>query len=293
MIDQASSIKSLLFNEPIFLRLAQFFGNYISTNAFPIFMSGVVSAIYITLLMRYSKTFIMFILGVVSLIFISYLHTAQVMVLRQGFATALFLLTVLSPLTEKKKLLVCFLLAFFHSIFFVVTAIYALYIFYLKNESTVRMLTIIAGVSAVFYISSTFLLSYLGFRQADLYTISTEASGGGAFILSAFTFIYLYFFGDKENKELYDWTMIGLILFLVGYFLFFSAGRLFVTFFPFILILLVSKSRLQDILFLSFINLIYIYLFYTGSYMILFEYTSQAYVIDNFYTHVNKMLHYF
>lgn len=293
VIQSSKTIFALVLNEPIFLRLAQFYGEYLTAESFPIFMSGLVSSIYIVMLMKYSKTIIMFVLGVISLIFISYLQTAQLMVLRQGVATSIFLVTLLLVKSERKKLIVCILLSFFHSVFFIISIIYALYIYFLKNKSTVVMLTIVGAVSAVFYISSTFLLSYMGFRQAEIYVNETETSGGGAFVLSIFTFIYLYFWGNKENKELYDWTLIGLILFIVGYFLFFSAGRLFVSFFPFVLILLVTKSRFQDILFLLIINLIYIFLFYRGAYMILFEYTSQSYVTDIFDRHINQLLDFF
>ncbi|TCM63249.1 EpsG-like putative glucosyltransferase [Acinetobacter calcoaceticus] len=293
IIENSSSILGLLLNEPIFLRVAQFFGNYISAELFPVVMSGFVAAVYTFSLIKYSRTFIMFTLGLLSLVFISYLQTAQVMVLRQGVATAIFLLIFLSSASDKRKIIFCALLSLFHSVFFIVTAVYAAYMFFLREKDTKLMLVIVAIAGAVLFLLSSFLLTYLGFRQADLYANTTENSGGGAFILSLFTFIYLYFFGSKENKALYDWTLIGLVLFLVGYFLFFSAGRLFVTFFPFVLILLVSKSRLQDILFLIFINIIYIYLFYTGEYMILFDYAGQPYVTNLFEQHINRLLNYF
>lgn len=278
----------LFVNEPIFLRLAQFFGNHLSADLFPIAMSIFVASIYVLTLVFKSRTIIMFLLGVMSLVVVGYLQTAQVMVLRQGVATAIFLIAFLLIKNEKKKLAVCLSLALFHSVFFIISGIYALYIFYLKNKGTKQMLLIVAFVAAILFASSSFLLSYLGFRQAELYSTQTSAGGGGSFVLSILIFIYLYLFGNKEDKQLYDWSLIGLVLFIVGYFLFFSAGRLYVSFFPFILMLLVTKSRLQDILFLSFINLIYIMLFYFGSYMILFEYTSSGEIIVRFIKHMTS-----
>lgn len=280
---------SFFVNEPLFLGLAKFFGDFVSVEAFPIFMCFLVTSIFVISLIKSSKTLIMFLLGMISLVLISYLQTAQVMVLRQGVATAIFLAAFLFLKDEKKKLIICGLMSFFHSVFFIVAAIYAMYVFWLKNKDTKVMLLIVAAVSAVLYISSTFLLNYFGFRQADLYASENYSSGGGAFVLSLFTFIYIYFFGNKSNKALYDWSLIGLVLFLVGYFIFFSAGRLFVTFYPFVLMLLVSKSRIQDVIFLAVINLIYGFLFYTGAYMILFDYNSIEYVDEQFLSHVKKL----
>ncbi|MFH3939160.1 EpsG family protein [Acinetobacter nosocomialis] len=293
LISDYDSILSLLVNEPLFLTTAKFFGDAFSADAFPKFMCAIVTSIFVYVVANKSRTFIMFALGMVSLFFVSYLETAQIMVLRQGFATAIFLLVFLSNLSDKKKLLTCFILSFFHSVFFIVSAIYALYLFYLRKKSTKTMISIVAVVSAILFLFSRFLLEYFGFRQAELYSSETGSGGGGAFVLSIFIFLYLYFYGDKENKELYDWSLIGIVLFLVGYYLFFSAGRLYVSFFPFILVLLISRSRLQDILFLTVINLIYIILFFNGSYLILFEAKDPFYISTLFSNHVSNFLNFF
>jgi len=283
---------SLLVNEPLFLMTAKLFGSLFSASAFPKFMCAIVTGIFVYVVAKHSRTFIMFILGVMSLLVISYLQTAQIMVLRQGVATAIFLLVFLTNTSDKKKLLTCFILSFFHSVFFIVSAIYALYLFYLRKKSTQTMLLIVTIVSAVLFLFSKFFLIYFGFRQAELYSVSTDSGSGGAFVLSAFIFLYLYFYGDRQNKELYDWSLIGIVLFLVGYYLFFSAGRLYVSFFPFILILLISKSRVQDILFLLCVNLIYIVLFYNGGYLILFESSDPIYISTLFTNHVNNLVNF-
>lgn len=293
LLSDIGSNLSLLVNEPLFLTTAKFFGDTFSSDAFPKFMCAIVTGIFVYVVAKRSRTFIMFLLGMVSLLFISYLQTAQIMVLRQGVATAIFLLVFLSNVSDKKKLITCFVLSFFHSVFFIVSLIYALYLFYLRKKSTGTMISIVAVVSAILFLFSKFFLVYFGFRQAELYSTEMDSGSGGAFILSAILFLYLYFYGDKSNKELYDWSLIGIVLFLVGYYLFFSAGRLYVSFFPFILVLLISKSRIQDILFLTFINLIYIILFYNGGYLILFEKQDPIYISTLFSNHVSHLLDFF
>ncbi|UYQ18539.1 EpsG family protein [Acinetobacter baumannii] len=290
LLSDFGSNLSLLVNEPLFLTAAKLFGDTFSSDTFPKFMCAIVTSIFVYVVAKKSRTFIMFLLGMVSLFFISYLQTAQIMVLRQGVATAIFLLVFLSNMSDKKKLIICLVLSFFHSVFFIVSLLYALYLFYLRNRSTGTMLSMVAIVSAVLFLFSKFLLVYFGFRQAELYSVDSESGGGGAFVLSAIIFLYLYFYGDRSNKELYDWSLIGIVLFLVGYYLFFSAGRLYVSFFPFILVLLISRSRLQDILFLTIINFIYIILFYNGGYLILFETQDPFYISTLFSNHVSNLL---
>lgn len=290
----AESFLILFFNEPLFLMVAGFFGKYVGANYFPTAMSIFVSSIYLYLLINNSRTFIMFLMGVSLLIFNPYLHASQVMVLRQGVATAIFLLIFLSEKKDSTKIILCSFLSLFHSVFFIVSFIYALYIYVLKNKSSRDIVLVVAIVSTIFYLLSTKLLNLLGFRQAELYSSSgLSGGGGGAFLLSIVILIYVYFYGDKENKQLYDWSLIGLVMFITGYFLFFSPGRLFMSFFPFVLLLLVSRSRVQDILFLSFVNLIYIYLFINESYMILFRYSSTGYVSDVFIAYLKSLLDFF
>lgn len=294
IISGAESLLIVIFNEPLFLLVAGFFGEYIGANYFPAAMSVFVSAVYLYLLIKNSRTFIIFLMGVGLLIFNPYLHASQVMVLRQGVATAIFLLIFFSNKKDSTKLILCSFLSLFHSVFFIISFIYALYIYVLKNKSSRDIVLVVAVVSTIFYLLSMKLLNLLGFRQAELYSISgNSAGGGGAFLLSIAIFIYVYFYSDKENKQLYDWSLIGLVMFITGYFLFFSPGRLFMSFFPFILLLLVSKSRIQDILFLLFVNLIYIYLFFNQSYMILFRYSSVGYVSDIFVAHLKSLLDFF
>lgn len=292
ILSSANSYVLLFINEPLFLIVAGVFGDYLGAHYFPIAMAVFVSAVYLHLLIKKAKTFIMFLLGLGLLILNPYLHATQVMVLRQGVATAIFLLIFFSERNDKTKLILCFSLSFFHSVFFIITFIYAIYLFSLKNKDSKSVVSIVGLVSIIFYFLSMTLLTALGFRQAEIYNVHGVSGGGGAFILSIIIFIYIYFWGNKESKELYDWSLIGLVMFITGYFLFFSPGRLFMSFFPFILLLLISKSRIQDILFISLIGLIYMYLFINQSYMILFQYNNVAYVSEKFIQHINSLFNF-
>ena len=65
--------------------------------------------------------------------------------------------------------------------------------------------------------------------------------GGGAFLMMGITFFALYIQRKNLGGDLFLLTMMGLILFLTGYFINPIAGRLFNSFAPFLIILLVSK----------------------------------------------------
>ncbi|NUF61535.1 EpsG family protein [Acinetobacter bereziniae] len=292
VIKDFTSTISMLVNEPVFLFVAKSFGVTFGADSFPTAMSLLVSAVFLYCLTTQSKTSIVWFLGFLQLIFNPYLYAPQLMVLRQGVATAVFLYVFLNFKDEKTKLLVCLFLSFFHSIFFLVTIIYFAYIFFLKHRSPLQIIAITGVFSSIIFLFSKLILSTLGFRQASLYSGVNETGGGGAFVLALITLLYVYFFGAKEKKDLFNWSLIGLVIFLTSYFLFFSPGRLFMTFFPFIFILLVQKSRFEDIVFLSFLNIVYMYLFYQGTYIALFQYNSIEYIDSIFIRHISDIFHY-
>lgn len=91
---------------------------------------------------------------------------------------------------------------------------------------------------------------------------------GGLFLLFFGVAIYLYLYGDKNDKRLYEFTIIGLVIFLTTYFLSPIAGRFFNTIIPFVFFLLVSRSRILDILLLEFfISHFFYFYFFQGSYL--------------------------
>lgn len=117
---------------------------------------------------------------------------------------------------------------------------------------------------------------FFGLRQGDEYTGNTQIGGsGGAFIVFLSTLLYLWFWGDRSNKRLYEFAILGIVIFLTAYFLTPIAGRMYNTIMPFVLILLLQRSRLQDIVYLLTLVLIFLILFISGSY------SSMLSVLDN------------
>lgn len=258
---------SLYFNEPIFLLINEKLSSYFDVELIPhIFSFFLVFSFFIGLA-YYSKSMLMFFLGLILSITIPYMIQSELVVLRQGVATGIFIISFL--LTKNNKILasILFFLAFIHSIFFIFFIFFVLnFIVFSKLEFRVKLFinfVLMAGIS----IFSILLAQFFGLRQGDEYQQNMEVSrGGGAFLLFLIVFIYLYLFDDEKNKKLYEFSLIGLVMFLTAYFLTPISGRLFNTIIPFVIFLLVSRTKLQDYLVVSFISIVFLILFINGSY---------------------------
>lgn len=254
-----------LVNEPLFSQIASLFTN--NPEFFPTALSITIASIYVFYTIKLSKNFLTFLLGFSLLIFNSYLIFQQIFQLRQGLATALFVIIFFSVKSLKLRLILVCVLPFIHVSFFIISPLYILYELYLKNlkSSTIIFSTTITTI--IFSLISVTLMYLIGFRQADLYESLNEGRGGGSLILHLFILIYLYFFSKKENEKLFNWVVIGLTFFITSYYIFPAAGRLFSSFYPFILFYFISKDKLQDIIFFTIINIIFITLFFSRSYL--------------------------
>lgn len=254
-----------LVNEPLFSQIASLFTK--NPEFFPTFLSITIASIYVFYTIKLSKNFLTFILGFSLLLFNSYLIFQQIFQLRQGLATALFVIIFFSIKSLKLRLILVCALPFIHVSFFIIAPLYIFYELYLKNlkSSTIILSTTI--VTIIFSLISVTLMYLIGFRQADLYESLNEGRGGGSLILHLFILTYLYFFSKKENEKLFNWIIIGLTFFITSYYIFPAAGRLFSSFYPFILFYFISKDKLQDVIVLIMINIIFIILFFSSSYL--------------------------
>lgn len=249
-------------NEPLFLYIADLFKG--SPDAFPLTMGAFVGFIYITYLTKLSKNVIVFIAGFLLLIFNTFLIYPQLMQLRQGLATSLFLILFFSLRNDKVKIFLSLFLPFIHVVFILITPLYIIYQIYLKSKTTIKILSYTAISTLIVSFAFFAIAGLLGLRQAVQYEDFDNSSGGGSLLLHFFVFIYIYYFGNKENEDLYNWTLIGLVVYICSYLFIPSPGRVFVSFYPFILYILVTKSRLKDIFILIVLNVIFIILFFKG-----------------------------
>lgn len=264
--DQYEGI-SLYFNEPIFLLINDKLSLYFDIEIIPhIFSFFLVFSFFIGLA-YYSKNILMFFMGLILSIVIPYMIQSELVVLRQGLATGIFIISFL--LTKDNRILtaVLFFLAFIHSIFFIFFIFFILnFIIFSKLEFKIKLSLsfILMGLVSIF---SILLAQFFGLRQGNEYQQNMEVTqGGGAFFLFLIVFIYLYLFGDKNNQRLYEFSLIGLVMFLTAYFLTPISGRLFNTIIPFVIFLLISRAKLKDYLIVFFISIVFLVMFLNGSY---------------------------
>ena len=275
-----------LVNEPIFSQIASIFTD--SPEKFPTFMSIFIASTYFILVIKKSKNIILFFLASSLLLFNSFLIFPQLFQQRQGLATALFLIIFFTIKTQRTRILLSLILPFIHVAFFIITPIYVVYEKYLQHKSQSKIFIYTSSITIIFSTLSITIMYFLGFRQAELYSTLNEGKSGGSFLLHLFLLIYIYFYGNKNDNRLFGWVIIGLTFYIFSYFLFPAAGRLFSSFYPFILIHMISRSKIQDIAILSFISLVFIYLFFTTSYldMLTMNATSFNYELLHFFSNL-------
>ncbi|MFW1808287.1 EpsG family protein [Acinetobacter ursingii] len=274
----------LFFNEPIFLYLNKFAFNFMDATSVPVFFVFINTFVMMLLLLKQSKNLTFFFLGLAFIIVFPYLFQAQLIAVRQTLATSLFLLAFFYFKNHWKVLACLILCSFIHSVFFLITFFYFInFIFFKKTSINYKILinsVIMLLISILFFV----LLSFFGLRQADEYgegTANVLKVGGGAFILMCAVFIGLYVQRYRLNSDLFLMVMIGLTLFVVGYFINPITGRLFNTFSPFFVLLLVSNDTKINFIILNFLVLVYGFLYFSGTYndVFLVEYES---IIDVF-----------
>lgn len=271
--EMANSIKdsyfgwTLYFNEPLFLILNEKMSSFMNIESIPHFFSFFFVLSFFSGLSFFSKNIVMFFLGLFLSLTIPYMLQSELVALRQGFATGFFMFAFMFAKNNRTIAIVLFFLAFIHSIFFIFFIFFTLnFIVFSKVKFEYKILFnfVLMALISVF---SIFLAQSFGLRQGDEYQQNMEVTrGGGAFLLFSFVFIYLYFLGENKNKKLYEFSLLGLIIFLTAYFLTPISGRLFNTIIPFVIFLLVSRAKLLDYIFIIFILLVFIFLFINGSY---------------------------
>ncbi|MCH7315765.1 EpsG family protein [Acinetobacter sp. ANC 3882] len=276
-----------LVNEPLFSQIAGLFSNY--PEFFPICMSIFIASIYFILVIKKSKNIVIFFLATSLLFFNTFLIFPQLFQQRQGLATAFFLMIFFFIKRQRNRIILSCILPFIHVVFFIITPIYIIYELYLQHKEKTKIILSTSLTTIIFSLLSISLMYMIGFRQADLYNTLNEGRGGGSFLLHLFLLIYIYFWGNRYDQRLYGWVLLGLTFYIFSYFIFPASGRLFSSFYPFILIYLVSRDKLQDLAILFLMNIVFIYLFFSAGYLdmlnmnaISFDYELERFIRDLF-----------
>lgn len=269
----------VFFNEPLFLYLNKFLSNYFDYDNIPIIFVFFNTFIMVFLLLKYSKNLTFFVLGLIFIVVFPYIFQAQVIALRQSLATSLFLISFFYLKDHRKVLVTLAFCSFIHSVFFLITFFYFINFFIFNkfslNKKIILNFFLMLLISFLFFI----LLKFFGLRQADEYGENTANAlkvGGGAFLIMCLLFVGLYRQKNKLASDLYTFVIIGLVFFIVGYFINPITGRLFNTFAPFLMILLVSRDTKINFFLLVFLCIVYGLLFFNGEYnsVFLIQYNS-------------------
>jgi hypothetical protein len=234
------------FNEPLFLLYNKFFSFFVEPEVVPKVSVFFIAFTISFLILKKSRDPFFAILGFCFLFFISYTFHLQLVVLRQGVATALFLWLVYFFDREKKFYPLCFLLSFFHISFFIVFLV----IFYdhilsrFISKKTLRVFIIF--ISILF--SSFFALKIAGvmeIRQSSEEHLLTNSSGGGGFVLFLFLsfFMFLRGFNNVYSDSYGRIALLGFVTYLAFYFTLPISGRIIGTFLPFYYIYYVSSGN--------------------------------------------------
>lgn len=256
----------LIANEPLFLYFNIFLEKIFEYSLIPNIFVYLITTVFVFFIGYNAKNIIGFIFGVILSIIIPYMLQAELVALRQGLAIAFFIPFLYLVKDEKKVLIALLVCAFLHSIFFVFFLLYFLNFIILSKFSINKRLFVTFIFMLIVSLLGIVIAKYLGLRQGSEYMGVESDGSGGAFIVFLAVFLYIYFLGNRHNKRLYEFVLIGLVMFLTTYFLSPISGRLFNTVIPFVVFLLVSKGRAIDYIFMSLLTFVFLFLFLSGSY---------------------------
>lgn len=279
---------NFIFNEPLFIYINKFLSIFFVPEHIPLFFVFINSVVLMWLLVKKSKNILFFLLGFSLVLFVPYIFQSQIVTLRQALATSIFLMAFFYLKENWKIFIVSLICCLIHSVFFIITLFYFLnFILFKKLTFELKM---IINFFMMLSISLGFILitQYLGFRQGNSYSDVEINVGGGAFLLFLGIFIILYTQRKKYNNEHFTFLMGGLVLFLVGYFFGPISGRLFNTFFPFIVFFLVGVNSYLSLNIMLLLSFVYGFLYFNGGYNALLEYPYDSF--NEFFSNINFLI---
>lgn len=254
---------NIIFNEPVFLLINLILGRLIHSEYVPLFFVFFIITSFFIFLKKNSYNFFIFILGLASFLTISYTFHFQFVILRQAIATIIIIYSLMYLKNIKVILLITFFTCFIHSSMFFILLLLVLNQF--LKEKNIKFRAIF--VSLIFFIGGFFVLNLaqsMGVRQATTLMELDYSPNGGAFILWLFVLIYLIFFEKRKDNYLYDYAVLGLVVFLTLYFTNPIVGRLMCSFVPAVILILVQRFTYLNVAILSILIFVYSILILNG-----------------------------
>ncbi|HDZ33951.1 MAG TPA: hypothetical protein ENH67_13930 [Pseudoalteromonas sp.] len=244
------SALTFFFNEPLFLFYNKLLSFLFAPELVPRVSVFFISSTAAYFILKYARNLLMIVIGFSLLFFVSYTFHLQLVVLRQGVATILFLWIVYFFWGQKSFFPLCFLLLFFHISFAIVFFVlfYEHVLNYFIKNIKLRLLFFSSTLFAVSFLMLT-IAALLGVRQATSSHLMNNTNGGGGFVLFAFLLFFLYLRGlNNVCKTPYGKIgLLGVIVYLVFYFTIPVSGRLISIFLLFYYIYIVLSLNLKDL----------------------------------------------
>lgn len=262
--DRYSSI-AYFFNEPLFIAYNKLLLYVFTPEMVPKVGVFFIAFTFSYFIFKYSKDMLLAILGLLLLFFVAYTFHLQLVVLRQGVATALLLWLVYLFWDKKILFPLIFLLSLIHVSFFIV--FFILFYDYILSKYVENIKVRIFWILTTTFIGSFFLVSLgssLGVRQAESSSLDVSKAGGGGFILFVFVLLFLFFrgFNNVYSDKYGRIAVLGIVAYLALYFTTPISGRLISTFLPFLYIYIVSYKNLKVIFAAIIFLIVNTYLYY-------------------------------
>jgi hypothetical protein len=240
---------AVLTNEPLFLLLNSFLSNFFKPEVVPlafVFFTGFTVSFFI---LYKSRNALVCFLGFLALILIPQSFHMQLVVLRQSFAASVLMWAIFFLGNRKYFKLVIFSLGFIHSSMFIVFFFVVVDGFFkqLISEKIAYRSLFLFAVSILISLLILPIAQILALRQATEYSSTLIGVGGGNFLLFGGILIILLTQYKQRylNDGHYVMAMLGLSIYLGMYFFSPFAGRLMVSFLPFIICILCYFSNMR------------------------------------------------
>lgn len=276
---------AIVFNEPLFLFINFILGKFMYSEYVPVFFVFFIITSYFIFLKKNSYNFFIFFLGLVSFFTISYTFHFQFVILRQAIASIIIIYSLIYVKDIKNILLLTLVTCFIHSSMFFILILLTLNYFLKNKDIKIRA----AIISIFFFVGGFFVLNFaqsIGVRQVTTLMELDYSPNGGAFILWLCVLFYLIFFEKRKDNYLYDYAVLGLVVFLSLYFTNPIVGRLMCSFVPAVILILVQRFNYLNILVLFVLIIVYSFLILNG---VLVE-NSLLVDGDSFFKYLNETL---
>lgn len=238
ILSSYDSLLLVLVNEPLFLLLNAFFSLFLPAELVPAVFVFFIAFTLFYILVKKAKNALLAIAAVMLIFFTAQVFHLQLVVLRQGVATSLFMWLAYFLWQKKSFYLLLPVLGFIHSSFFIVAAVFYADKFttlFIGRKIFIRLLMqIILGLAVS--LVGLYIAAILGVRQASAdHVMGPVAVGGGNFILWSLVLVTLMSLSTKKlmSDPFYIIALLGLAFYLSMYFLSPISGRLIAAFLPF------------------------------------------------------------